>query len=76
MTQLQLYHKVNSLVWRRYLSESLEQLESEIIDYLHEKSISKVVVAGFSVILFGEHLEVEKLTIIDLNQLKLHFPER
>ena len=76
ITQLQLYRKINSLVWRRYLLEIFEQLESEIIDYMNEKSTSKVVIAGFSVILSGENLEVEKLPIIDLNQLELNFTER
>ena len=76
MTQLQLYRKVKSLFWRRYLAENLGNLESEIIDYMHEKSTSKVLIAGFSVILSGENLEVEKVSFIDLNQLELNFPER
>ena len=76
MTQLQLYQKIKSLVWRRYLSESVEQIESEIIDYMHEKSTSEVIISGFYVILSEDMLEVEKLPVIDLNQLELHFPER
>ncbi|MBT4483581.1 MAG: hypothetical protein HOC71_07875 [Candidatus Latescibacteria bacterium] len=76
MTQLQLYHKIRSLVWRKYLSESIENIESEIIDYMRERNCTTIVIAGFSVKLFGENLVLEKLPFINLNQLEFDFSEK
>lgn len=75
MTHLQLYRKVKSLAWRRSLAEGLEDLESEIMSYMLEKGSNKIVVAGYSVNLVGKKLVLEKLPVVNLKQLKLHFKE-
>ena len=76
MTQLQLYLKVKSQAWRRYLSKNLGNLESEINGYLLENNSSMIVIVGDGVKLAGVNIMLEKLPFIDLHQLKLYFPKK
>ncbi len=73
MTRLQLYRKVKSLAWRRTLTASLDQLESEIISYMLEKSTNKIIVAGYSVKLIEGRLLLEKMPVSNSKQLQLYF---
>lgn len=73
MTQLQFYRKVRSLVWRRNMAESLDKLESEIKDYMLEKGSNRMVIAGYSVELVAGKLQLEKLPVINLKQLRFNF---
>lgn len=73
MTRLQLYRKVKSLAWRRRLTGNLEELETEVSEYLLAISSNQIIVAGYLVKLVGEKLVLEKLPVINSRQLKLDF---
>jgi hypothetical protein len=73
MTQIQLYRKVKSLAWRRSMSESLNDIESEIKSYMLEENSNKIIIAGYKVTLIERNLMLEKLPVIDLNQLKFNY---
>ena len=67
MTQLQLYRKVKSLAWRRYMSESVDEIESEIIGYMRLKNTERIIIAGYSIELIEFNLKLEKLPVIQIN---------
>jgi len=73
MTALKLYRKVKSLAWRRYLAQSLEEIEFEIKEHMFQENRSRIFIAGYCIELIGRELLLEKLPGIHSKQLPFKF---
>ena len=76
VTYLQFYKAVKSYYYRQSLFESMNELESKIVNFLKEREVFEIKIPGYFVSLRNGELLIANNPDIILNQLEIEFKEK
>ena len=76
VTERQFFGAVNSLAYRRKLTEGIPELEGKIHLYMEENEINYLNIKGYQVMRNNNSIIIEELSAYDLDQIELPFHDK